>query len=58
MKLKFKKKKNMCAYPTFFFYDVVDEFRDDPNTTIGHHGPTSETPYKWRFVGVPVMAQH
>ena len=24
----------------------------------GHHRPASETPFKWRFVGVPMMAQH
>ena len=25
---------------------------------MGHHRPASETPFKWRFAGVPVMAQH
>ena len=24
----------------------------------GHHWPASETPFKWRFAGVPLMAQH
>ena len=24
----------------------------------GHHRPASETPFKWRFAGVPKMAQH
>ena len=25
---------------------------------VGHHRPASETPLKWRFAGVPMMAQH
>ena len=24
----------------------------------GHHRPTNETPFKWHFTGVPMMAQH
>ena len=24
----------------------------------GHHRPTNETPFKWYFTGVPMMAQH
>ena len=24
----------------------------------GHHRPASETPFKWRFAGVPMMALH
>ena len=24
----------------------------------GHHWPASETPFKWRFAGVPMMPQH
>ena len=23
---------------------------------LGHHGPASETPFKWRFIGGPMMA--
>ena len=26
--------------------------------TAGRHRPASETPFKWRFAGVPMMAQH
>ena len=25
---------------------------------VGHHRPASETPFKWRFTGGPMMAQH
>ena len=25
---------------------------------VGHHRPASETPFKWRFAGGPMMAQH
>ena len=42
---------------TFF---LVDEGREDPNTTlkVGHHWPSSKTPFNWRFAGWPMMAQH
>ena len=36
--------------PTLTFLD--DDGRE------GHHPPSSETPFKWRFAGVPMMAQH
>ena len=26
--------------------------------TVGHHPPASETPFLWRFAGVPMMAHH
>ena len=42
-----------------FFLYLVDGEREDPNTTIS--GPSlapSETPFKWRFAGVSMMAQH
>ena len=25
---------------------------------VGHHGPSSEMPFKWRFAGGPMMARH
>ena len=41
---------------------LVDERKKDPNTTIseqaGNHGPARETPLKWRFTSVPMMAHH
>ena len=42
------------------FFLIVDDGREDPNTTIcgRYHWPASETPFKWRFAGVPLMAQH
>ena len=43
----------------FFFLYFVDEWRKDQNTTIsGPRRPASETPFKWRFAGVPMMALH
>ena len=42
-----------------FFLFLVDKGREDPNTTIS--GPTSdgsETPFKWRFAGVPMMVHY
>ena len=38
---------------------LVDEGLDDPNTTFnGPSLPASETPFKWRFTGKPMVAQH
>ena len=42
---------------TFFFF-LVYEGRDDQNTTKVDHHRASETLFKWRFAGVPMMAQH
>ena len=56
-----------CADPESFVrggitlatFCLVDEGREDPkNTKYGHHLPASETPFKWRFAGRPMMAQH
>ena len=46
---------------TFFVFCLVDEGREDPNSTIS--GPSSarhrnETPFKWRLAGMPMMDQH
>ena len=27
------------------------------HTTVGHYQPVSETPFKWRFAGGPMMAR-
>ena len=42
-----------------YFVFLVDKRRDGLNTTIsGDRWPTRKTPFKWRFAGVPMMAQH
>ena len=41
--------------PTLIKFFLVYEGRDDP---ADHHRPASEMPFKWRFAGVPMMAQH
>ena len=44
---------------TLTYAFLVDEGREDPNTTIS--GPAlapSKTLFKWHFAGVPMMAQH
>ena len=47
----------MMFYP--FFFLLVDEGIEDPITAInGPHRPASETTFKWRFTGGPLMAQH
>ena len=40
---------------TFISY----EGKEDTNTTKrSHRQPASETPFKWRFAGVSMLAQH
>ena len=37
---------------------LVEEI-EDPNTAInGHHQPASKMPFKWRFAGGLIKAQH
>ena len=36
---------------SFFLFFLVDEGREDPNTT-------KSGPFEWRFAGGPMMAQH
>ena len=38
---------------TMFYFFIVDERKEDPNTTKS--GPSS---LKWRFAGGPMMGQH
>ena len=40
-----------------FFLFLVNEWIQIPLKS-GHHRPASETPFKWRFAGVQMMAQH
>ena len=44
--------------PAFFF--EADEMREVHNINIymNHHWPASETPFKWRFTGVPMMRDY
>ena len=38
---------------------LIGKGREDPNfTKMSHYRPACETPFKWRFAGVPMMAQH
>ena len=38
---------------------LVDEGREDPNTTISRpSSAASKMPFKWRFAGMPMIAQH
>ena len=36
---------------------LVNEWIQIPQK-LNHHRPASETPFKWRFAGVPMMAKH
>ena len=40
-----------------FFFILVNDWFQIPLKS-GHHQPTSESPLKWRFAGVPIMAKH
>ena len=41
----------------FEIFFQVNEWIQIPQK-LDHHRPASETPFKWRFAGVPMMAQH
>ena len=45
--------RNPGIFEGFFFFFLVDEVIEDPKTS----SPASETPFKWRFAGVPIMAK-
>ena len=42
---------------TAFFFGLMSGGNQIP-LLAGHHRPASETPFKWRFVGGQMMAQH
>ena len=46
----------------FFFFFVFSSLMRGGRIKIlllaGHHRPASETPFEWRFAGVPMMALH
>ena len=42
----------------FFFFILMSGGRIEILLLAGHRRPASETPFKWRFAGVPMMAQH
>ena len=43
----------------FFFFFFFDKGIEDPNSTkSGSSSAHSETPFKWRFAGGPMMTQH
>ena len=48
-------RKFFRGVPTFFF--LVNEWIQMPLKS-GHNRPASATPFKWRFAGMPMMAQH
>ena len=41
-----------------FFLSLTGGGRINVSLLASHHRPASETPFKWRFAGVPMMAQH
>ena len=47
-----------CADPESFFRGVQLFFQVHVPLKSGLHRPASETPFKWRFAGVQMMAQH
>ena len=56
-----------CADPESFarggptlttFFLLMRGGRIQISLKAGRHRPTSETPFKWRFAGVPMLAQH
>ena len=42
----------------FFFFFLMRGGRIQIPLLAGHQRPASETPFKWRFAGGPMVAQH
>ena len=40
------------------FFSLMRVKRIQVPLYVGYHRPTSETPFKWRFAGGPMVAQH
>ena len=45
-----------CFFVSFVFKLMRGEGIQLP-LKAGHHRPTKETPFKWRFAGVPMIVQ-
>ena len=69
MRSMLKTTKILCADPENFVRGdptplwkriLIDKGGKGPNTTKswGNYWPASETPFKWRFAGGPMMARH
>ena len=41
-----------------YFFFLMGEGRIQIPLIAGHQRPASETPFKWRFAGGPMVAQH
>ena len=58
---KFCQRGSNSATLTFFFFVFLLVMRGGliqiPHK-VGHHRSASETPFKWRFAGGPMMARH
>ena len=39
------------------FYDTYIKVQHYQQAVLGHYWPTSETPFKWRFAGGPMVAR-
>ena len=51
-----------CANPNFGFQRQLQEYENDGLEEVslnpaGQYQPASETPFKWRFDGKPIMSQ-
>ena len=55
---KFCQRGGGSNFDNVFFYFVEEELEDQIPLKAGHHRPASETPFKWRFAGEPMVAQH
>ena len=41
-----------------FFFNLMGGGMIQIQRLAGYHRPASKTPFKWRFAGVPIMAQY
>ena len=46
----------LTIFFSLFLFLLDEGGRMEMSHKVGHHRPASETPLKWRFTGVPIMA--
>ena len=55
---KYPKLDNMCqCYVDFQAQCMPQMTQTQTETVLGHYRPTSETPFKWRFAGGPIVVR-
>ena len=53
----FRDGPTLTTFYFFYFFFILMRV-EGIQLLVGHQRPASETPFKWRFAGGPMMAQH